>query len=205
MSSLRQVWEEKREDSCRHILEAAIICFGKYGYENASIKEIADTAGLANGLITRYFESKENLLSEAYRYATITSYPISDEEITLVERFGVLVRETAGIRDTKPDYFRFFKMMLYTSDLPESFHNMRRKLFINTPIYSLMEKEQKEGRIPETDLYEQFLGFLSIIYLQMDVYRSLSSSLDGGESLFIKAVRLIEQNAREYEIQRVNI
>ncbi|MQY40887.1 hypothetical protein SRB17_89200 [Streptomyces sp. RB17] len=43
------------------ILDAARATFAELGYERATIREIAKRAGVANGLVTLHFSSKENL------------------------------------------------------------------------------------------------------------------------------------------------
>ncbi|MDT0395732.1 MULTISPECIES: TetR family transcriptional regulator [Streptomyces] len=47
------------------ILDAARATFAELGYERATIREIAKRAGVANGLITLHFSSKENLFIAA--------------------------------------------------------------------------------------------------------------------------------------------
>jgi hypothetical protein len=47
------------------ILEAARVTFAERGYPRTTIREIARRAGVANGLVLRHFESKENLFLAA--------------------------------------------------------------------------------------------------------------------------------------------
>ena len=54
----RAAAEEKR----RRILDAAVAVFAKSGYAAARVTDIAKTAGVADGTIYLYFESKESLL-----------------------------------------------------------------------------------------------------------------------------------------------
>jgi AcrR family transcriptional regulator len=44
------------------ILQAAFDVLGRQGYENTSIKEIAEEAGVAQGLVHYYFKSKQQLV-----------------------------------------------------------------------------------------------------------------------------------------------
>ena len=60
--------EERREQ----LLQAALDLFSKRGWDGTSIKELADTVGVAPGLIYHYFESKEDLLTKVIeRYGFI--------------------------------------------------------------------------------------------------------------------------------------
>src|SRR5438876_11903695 len=44
------------------ILQAAFSVLSRQGYENSSIKEIAEEAGVAQGLVHYYFKSKQQLV-----------------------------------------------------------------------------------------------------------------------------------------------
>ena len=58
--------ESKRE----RILRAAIDVFAQSGYFNARVSEIAKAAGVADGTIYLYFDSKEDLLISVFREHT---------------------------------------------------------------------------------------------------------------------------------------
>ena len=47
----------------RSILEAARACFGRYGFQGASMARIAEAAGISVGHIYRYFASKEAVVA----------------------------------------------------------------------------------------------------------------------------------------------
>src|SRR6266705_6959101 len=49
-------------DTRDKILQAAFTVLSRQGYENASIKEIAEEAGVAQGLVHYYFKSKQQLV-----------------------------------------------------------------------------------------------------------------------------------------------
>lgn len=49
-------------DTREKILQAAFDVLSRQGYENASIKEIAEEAGVAQGLVHYYFKSKQQLV-----------------------------------------------------------------------------------------------------------------------------------------------
>lgn len=47
----------------RSILDAARACFGRYGFQGASMARIAEAAGISVGHIYRYFEGKEAVVA----------------------------------------------------------------------------------------------------------------------------------------------
>ncbi len=50
-------------DRRQQILQAAMVCFAKHGFHQASMHDISEQAGISVGLIYRYFESKEAVIS----------------------------------------------------------------------------------------------------------------------------------------------
>lgn len=59
MSTWQNTLREKRQEA---ILEAAAQVIARKGYQRATVKEIADAAGIAPGTIYLYFEDKRDLL-----------------------------------------------------------------------------------------------------------------------------------------------
>src|SRR6266540_238368 len=57
--------QPQTESSDRHtqILDAALVCFAKRGFHQASMHDISAEAGISVGLIYRYFENKEAVIS----------------------------------------------------------------------------------------------------------------------------------------------
>jgi TetR/AcrR family transcriptional regulator, repressor for uid operon len=54
---------EPNPDRRTQILEAAVVCFAKRGFHQASMHDISAEAGISVGLIYRYFENKEAVIS----------------------------------------------------------------------------------------------------------------------------------------------
>jgi len=57
--------QPQTESSGRHtqILDAALVCFAKRGFHQASMHDISAEAGISVGLIYRYFENKDAVIS----------------------------------------------------------------------------------------------------------------------------------------------
>src|SRR5687767_4239457 len=56
-----------REASEQRILSAARATFARLGYDGASVRAIAETAGVAQGLMYNYFGGKDDLLRAVFR------------------------------------------------------------------------------------------------------------------------------------------
>lgn len=57
---------EKKERT----LTAAWEVFARFGYEKASVQDIAEAAGVSKSVVFKYYESKENLYRTAFRVAS---------------------------------------------------------------------------------------------------------------------------------------
>ena len=54
---------ESSQDRRTQILDAALVCFAKRGFHQASMHDISAEAGISVGLIYRYFENKDAVIS----------------------------------------------------------------------------------------------------------------------------------------------
>ena len=61
---MRKKADASGKTTAQQLKEAAVIAFGKYGYEGATVRTIARMANLTAGQITANFGSKENLFNE---------------------------------------------------------------------------------------------------------------------------------------------
>jgi AcrR family transcriptional regulator len=59
--------QEMRAESQRRLLDAARRTFARLGYDRATVRDIAEEAGVAQGLLYNYFRSKDDLLREVFR------------------------------------------------------------------------------------------------------------------------------------------
>ncbi len=57
--------KEKKE----RVLIAAWEAFARFGYQKASVQDIAETAGVSKSVVFKYYQSKENLYRTAFRVA----------------------------------------------------------------------------------------------------------------------------------------
>jgi TetR/AcrR family transcriptional repressor of uid operon len=60
---MSQPQTESTADRRTQILDAALVCFAKRGFHQASMHDISSEAGISVGLIYRYFENKDAVIS----------------------------------------------------------------------------------------------------------------------------------------------
>nr|WP_272212914.1 TetR family transcriptional regulator C-terminal domain-containing protein [Marinicella sp. W31]MDC2878842.1 TetR family transcriptional regulator C-terminal domain-containing protein [Marinicella sp. W31] len=66
---------ERRAD----LIDAMLDCIAEGGIQNATVREVAERAGVSGGLIRHYFATKEQLLHAAYRHTMVAMTEISAE------------------------------------------------------------------------------------------------------------------------------
>lgn len=78
-----QEWKERRSGEMRDlILDAAARAFNEKGFDRATTKEVARGAGIAEGTIYNYFETKRNLLLALVRRFAETASTLFDEKVS---------------------------------------------------------------------------------------------------------------------------
>ncbi len=60
--------QETPIDGRTRLVEAAMACVAEHGHHGATVRRIADKAGVTQGLIRHHFDGKDALLIEAYRH-----------------------------------------------------------------------------------------------------------------------------------------
>lgn len=141
-----QVNKELREQSTRRILEAALTLFAERGYEGATISQIAERAGVARGLVSYYFSTKEKLLhtllGEALAGILSLTDPVEGEDTPDQRLAGVINRtldvaeQTIGVQRLvlclmlQPGPRKvFIDVEADRSDLVEEFERRLRSIF----------------------------------------------------------------------------
>lgn len=69
-SLMPKVTEQHLEAKRELILQAAIACFARDGFHKTKMSDIAEMAGVSDGLAYRYFSGKEEIVREAIKFAT---------------------------------------------------------------------------------------------------------------------------------------
>ena len=56
--------EQKKQETRKRIIDAAMQLFGEYGYEAATVAQITERAGVAKGTFFNYFANKEEVIMD---------------------------------------------------------------------------------------------------------------------------------------------
>jgi AcrR family transcriptional regulator len=109
-------------DRRAQIIDAATEVIANRGYAHASLKDIADAAGVTPALIYHYFDSKEDLLLAAMAAVQQTLHravdAARDRESDPFQRIAATVDEAAAQFDLHPEFFRLIYDM-YSAGLSQ--------------------------------------------------------------------------------------
>jgi AcrR family transcriptional regulator len=101
-------------DRRSQILEAALVCFGKRGFHQTSMHDISAEAGISVGLIYRYFENKEAVISamaDRHEKEIVEVLARARQAPTLLESLEILF--TAHCSENEPRLVSAFVVDLY--------------------------------------------------------------------------------------------
>ena len=101
--SRRQQGSQQRRE---RILEAARSCFGQHGFAGATIGAIASGAGVSNGLLYQFFDSKEALsqfvVAEVVRDWVRAMVPRPEEGLSPSEKLDAMLRRSFSFCRSEP-------------------------------------------------------------------------------------------------------
>lgn len=101
-------------DRPSQILDAAVVCFAKHGFHQASMHDISAEAGISVGLIYRYFENKEAVIAamaDRHKKEIQDVLERAREAPTLLESLEILF--TAHCCENSPKVLSAFVVDLY--------------------------------------------------------------------------------------------
>lgn len=108
------------------ILRAALDVFSRRGFHGATIREIASTAGLAEGTIYLYFPSKQDVLRGVIGLIADDGALPAPEEFAPEDDEGFLLALVRGRVQTLARHASFIRLVVHEADLHE---DVRREFF----------------------------------------------------------------------------
>lgn len=98
--------EARRGNKRERILQAALGVFAKKGYHDTQIAEIARAAGVADGTIYLYFESKEALLMSLFDDSVGRLFEVMDRDLAAIqspsEQMRHIIDVQLGLLENEP-------------------------------------------------------------------------------------------------------
>lgn len=94
------------DDTKTRILYAAIKAVRQYGLEGVRIQNVSELAGISPGAIYRYFDSKDELLTECFTFVDKQAAAIFDH--LKFNPLGIVINPMKAVKDLWLPYFRFW-------------------------------------------------------------------------------------------------
>ena len=100
------------EFRCSGILEAARKVFARKGFHEATVDDIAETAGVAKGTVYLYYASKRDVYFAALKFGIAQMYSLLLDELKQVstpeEKLKVLIATKLAYFDENRDFFKIY-------------------------------------------------------------------------------------------------
>ena len=179
--STTQKKHENRLEKIDQITRAGRILFLKKGYQGASMRQIAKSAGMTTGAVYFYFKGKDEIYlricEEAYQIITNLLRQAVKNKATAIEKIAALAIAYEKFYTDYPEYLSLMKLGPFRKQLsPE----IQKKLdLLNTDSISIMRDIIEEGiqnreihnRMNSLDLtLACWSAIEGIIYLKSDGY-----------------------------------
>ena len=144
--------EEVREKLTSQILEAALFEFAEKGYSGATLRSIAEKAEVSNGVISKYFETKESLLMTLLKKNTLEQIFAGLESDEPEDVFNCYIDFMKSLKKNRPVVFQFYYSIFKDSQLtgsPDGIVSVYLwKEFKGSTLESAIVRAQKEGNLP---------------------------------------------------------
>ncbi|MBS4172169.1 TetR/AcrR family transcriptional regulator [Bacillus sp. FJAT-49736] len=164
------VSENHKEKKKKEILESALACFAKKGFQAATMNDIVEHSGKSKGAIYHYFSSKDEIYLELMEESTEHTYEYLKKSIlnykTALEKINFLFdlyfkseKEVIEDRDRILVHYDFKSYSSRHADLNDKLNQRRQKYFVQflADIIKVGQNsgEFKDNLIPElmSDLF----------------------------------------------------
>ena len=177
-------WELAKEQANIDITYAAIAEFAEKGYSGATIKSIANRAVVSNGLVSKYFGTRENLmlsLMDEIRLEDIYKDFTESNCREVLCRYFNAIRE---LQQNQPHLFRFFLVMMVGTDTPISAYEKMMQSFPGSLLEQGISRGQAAGELPNEITPDKFYALLfTTTFIQMHLHKHVGLQAPNNEQL----------------------
>lgn len=191
---------QKKEASTRKMLDAALVEFAHKGYLGAKLADIAKNAGVAYGLLSQRFGSKENLFTTLVRDVFSRNFMGDFGNPNAEAGLSCLAHRLKDLFSTDRDEARLAVYVLNGADVPAGTKNVLRSCVCGTNLYAAVEQKIREGKIIKGDPFEILLLFLQSTVSTLNCYRNGGFAYPEDED-FIKLIYVNEKKEDHHEVE----
>lgn len=175
--------QKRADESRKRVLEAALECFGAFGYEGTSTRAVAERSGVTHTLVLYHFHSKEQLWlammedALANYSATVSANLLDNESRPASDALRTFIEQFVRLSASHPRIHRIMTMVgnEETDRLQWVIDHYLRRHF--TIVRDLIKRGQAEGSVRECDaarLYYYIIGGGGTPYTLSTEYRALT-------------------------------
>ena len=166
MTRTREAFQQIRDESKKHILDKAAEVFASKGLACTKISDLAKAAGISQGLLYRYFKSKDDVFSEllerAVQGAVQRAQAVNGLPGTPWEKLLWLTEQFLNGMSQEPMYHQIFSQALA---LPGRTREIIKQLgTLRDVLYQLVIEGQASGQIAKHDPDQEVLLYLCCLY-----------------------------------------
>ena len=175
--------EISKEKSIAAILDAATREFSEKGYSAATTRSIAEAAGVSNGLIGKYFESKDKLLCAIIDRANVVSIYDGVEYENPYKIFCSYLDYVRSLQCSNPVLFNLFFHLSNDLDFPVSVYKSVEKSFRGSLLETALSDAQRDGDIINGDTFAMFKILSASAYILINTYTILGTTAPDNDAL----------------------
>ena len=168
MPRTEAAFQQVRDASRRKILDGALRAFAAKG-SDATMADVAEEAGVSQGLAYRYFPSKDAIVSELVHEVTDAGGGFEERvkkvQGTAAERLGFLLTNMLEALRQKPEYPQFLNQVLRDEDVPEELRAAVAKngRAVKSTIRKLIIEAQASGDVAADDPDQLLAALLAYV------------------------------------------
>ncbi len=166
MPRTKEAFQQIRDESRQHILHEAAEVFANRGLANTKISDLAEAAGVSQGLLYRYFTDKDDvfiaLLERAINGVIKIAQTSIEKKGTPLEKLHWITEQIFQGMSEEPVYFQLFSQAMALSG--RVFETIAKLDTIVIVLRELITEGQKVGEIAKRDPDQLVFLYLSCIY-----------------------------------------
>lgn len=189
--------DQQREERRKQILDAALAVFSQRGYHATNVSDVAAQAGVSQGTIYWYFESKDALFTAALSsyfvdFGTTALAEVEDYS-TAVEKFRALAESMRALAEGAEGLFTLFVGYWASSPNPEETATFWVDLLteFKDVLVGIIEEGIERGEFRPVDA-EALVWALMAAYDGLAAYLMLMPDLDLGRATGVFVETLLE-------------
>ncbi len=121
-----------RKEKRRMIMNAGLELFSEHGFNNTSIRQIADRANISKGLLYNYFESKDDLLQNILKEGMdelMHLYDAKNNGEMDASGMELFIKDTFRLLNENQEYWRLYFQIILQAGVNEQFQASMAKVY----------------------------------------------------------------------------